>query len=213
MNYIERSKNIAVDFDDVLVPTFKGVLWYYNNMFKWKSLPYDKVTHFWLNRIRGFRRISTQECVDLFNNLLAEPDFHQSLKAIKDSFEVCAYLKDQWHNLYIITARPKILQKNTIDWLSQNNVWELFSDAVFLDHKWHGSDLTKSSVCKDLGITVMIEDAFHNADPLAQNWITVLMPRRPWNKKHKTWGNITVVWQKNEDNTWQEIKGIYQATC
>jgi hypothetical protein len=212
MENIVWSKNIGVDFDDVVAETFKATLKYHNYMFGWKALEYNQVTHFYLNQVLWFDHVSLQDCIDYFNQFLAKPEWHALLKPIIDSLETCAYLKSKWHSLQIITARPSFLNNNMIDRLDTNWVSSLFNDVMFLEHKWHGSDITKSSVCKDLNIHVMIEDAAHNAEKLAHDNITTFVPRRPWNRNLQDWEHIITVGNHHEDDARQEIKWIYQAT-
>ena len=88
----------------------------------------------------------------------------------------------------------------------------MFDDSIFLEHKGHWSDMTKSIVCKTLGINVMIEGVVHNAQKLAQENIMTFVSRRPWNASLKNGEYITTVGNNNEDDARQEIKWIYQAT-
>jgi hypothetical protein len=51
MENIVWSKNIGVDFDDVITETFKATLKHHNYMLGGKALEYDQVTHFYLNQV------------------------------------------------------------------------------------------------------------------------------------------------------------------
>ncbi len=209
MNRAKWSQNIVVDLDDVMIPTMKKVLWFYNHLIGWKELPYDSVTHFHLNKILWFSHLTDQQCKDLFDDLLGDKVFHSSLGFLQDSLEVCRYLKNQWKDLHIGTARSESLKNNTIDLFEQHGAEWLFSSYNFLWHKRDGSDISKLSLCQRLKATIMIEDAPHNAEPVANNGITVFMPYTSWNKEFLKINNNNPHIVGVEG--WGEIKWIYQA--
>jgi uncharacterized HAD superfamily protein len=98
----------------------------------------------------------------------------------------------------IVTARPESMEEETRAWLDVHFPG-IFDEVCFANH-FHGTGIkrSKSSVCLELGVSVFIEDAIHNAHDIAGAGIPVLLFDTPWNREEVPPSIIRV-------SSWKEI--------
>jgi uncharacterized protein len=98
----------------------------------------------------------------------------------------------------IVTARPESMEEETRAWLDVHFPG-VFDEVCFTNH-FHGDGIkrSKSSVCLELGVSIFIEDALHNAHDIAGAGIPVLLFDTPWNKEEVPPPIIRV-------SSWEEI--------
>jgi 5' nucleotidase, deoxy (Pyrimidine), cytosolic type C protein (NT5C) len=84
----------------------------------------------------------------------------------------------------IITARngnDPVKRKMTIEWVSYHFPDISLSDLHFVNH-YSDESLPKSSVCKNLGITLLIDDHIDNARDMIDTGLSVILLEKPWNR-------------------------------
>jgi len=98
----------------------------------------------------------------------------------------------------MLTARHPMLHEYTPKW-----VWEVFSwvvSQILFSNCYHGWKVTKSDICKQEWVRIMIEDDLDYSLELAKNWIKVFLLSKPWNiYRNETHKNIVKV------DSWDEI--------
>jgi uncharacterized HAD superfamily protein len=105
---------------------------------------------------------------------------HDASSCIPGSEDAIEELAEE-HELHIITSRPEVRRAQTAAWLERHFPGR-FAGMHFVgpsDGK-HGS---KVAVCKDLGISFLVDDALANARAVAEAGIPVLLLDAPWNQE------------------------------
>ncbi len=106
----------------------------------------------------------------------------EHIAPLPDSIMGVTELFGQNKSLYIVTAR------NENDHRSGSEKWlniyfpEIHPNNIHFANHLSQGNLAKSTICKSLGITLMIDDGLHNAVDLAENGIVCVLLDRPWNK-------------------------------
>jgi 5'(3')-deoxyribonucleotidase len=103
-------------------------------------------------------------------------------------------------NLHIITAR------NEHDHRSDTEKWmnlyfpEIHPSNIHFANHSAKNNQKKSTICKSIGVTLMIDDGLHNALDLAEYHIECILIDRPWNRSEEA--NHPLI---HRVQTWQEI--------
>jgi len=101
---------------------------------------------------------------------------HEKIVLYPDSIPGLRSLQGKAHQLSV-TARKDKLADITHQHLINSGIADLFAEVRFSNLK------SKLDICKEVGATVAVDDAVHNATELAAAGIKVYMPRRPWNRE------------------------------
>lgn len=91
-------------------------------------------------------------------------------------------LERQEKILFCITARNEIHhQEETLAWTKIHfpNIQE---DHIFFANHSTKDHTPKSLLCQKINITLMIDDAIHNAEDLVNNGIVCILIEKPWNR-------------------------------
>jgi 5'(3')-deoxyribonucleotidase len=167
---------IAVDNDDVLFALVEAIFDYYNQLNQTKLKISDQKV-FNLDQTFGLTQEETLKLVfDFYNS-----PYMLQTKPIPGALRVLRKLKINY-DLIMITARPDFTKKITLQAL-KTHYPDIFS-SVYLTNTFSktGPKKLKSEVCLETGASLMIDDAFHNAEDCANKGIPVVMFRRPWNE-------------------------------
>ena len=164
------------------------------------------VINFWLDKLPEIQQIPGGPA---FVNQIFEKSFiYETAKPIPGAVETLNKWKDQNHQIWFITARPKeSLDQITFDWLDRNGLkWA--KDKVFFREFW-GEDRTqfKADKAAMLNLHVLIEDYADTVRMCHSSLMMVkLVLKYPW--------NVTEVIgpQAVRVNNWQEMDKIIQDT-
>lgn len=91
------------------------------------------------------------------------------------------------HDLFIITSRPHDLEERSNAWIHKhfpNKFKGAFHTNQIAAYKGQSSK-KKSAICKEQGITTVIEDHIDYANDCASENIRTILFTAPWNKKIK----------------------------
>jgi uncharacterized HAD superfamily protein len=188
-------QNIGIDIDDTIMELLPALYRYYEERFG-EKFTQEEYTY-------EFERIwkkDTSEVRKIVDDFLKTPYFREMI-SIKGSREVIAQLKKDGHKLFAVTARHSKYSKIT-DYQMKKH----FDDA-FEGRHFHASQFasdpskrkTKSQICLENKIQLLVEDSPHHALDCAEKDITVLMYDTPWNQGIILPKNVTRVFN------WQEI--------
>lgn len=155
---------IGIDFDGVILDTERGCNFYADY---WSAFSLNK------ERKRSDSTMQegcfdwTDEEIDYFYNNFYD-DITKKSPFIVGAKEILTKLKEEGHELYVITLRGLYREQEQID--AQNKLDELGVkfDGIF----W--SQRNKVELCKELGISVMIDDGEYNVEKFVNQDITVL---------------------------------------
>jgi len=121
-----------------------------------------------------------QKLLHFFNT-----NFFRDMKVIAGAKEAIAVLARE-HQLSIITARPEFLLQQTKK-LVADHFSHCFSTVTFTNqNQWQETDkrISKSEVCFEREISIMVDDSLHHAKDCASRGIYVLLMDLdyPWNQ-------------------------------
>lgn len=166
------------------------------------------VINFWLDKLPEIQQIPGGPA---FVNQIFEKSFiYETAKPIPGAVETLNKWKDQSHQIWFITARPKeSLDQITFDWLDRNGL-EWAKDKVFFREFWD-EDRTqfKADKAAILNLHFFIEDHAETVRAVTpSSLIRNLVLEYPWNVTEDIGSQSAYV--KN----WQEIDRIVQeASC
>lgn len=187
--------NIGVDIDEVLAELTEAFLAYHNHTYGTNLKKKDMFTYSYHEVIGETEKETRIKLLDFFNT-----DFFHNINTVNGAKRAIALLAKE-HQLSVITARPQIIRRQT-EQLIANNFPKYFS-TITLTNQWHGvgKKRSKSEVCKEKNISIMIDDSLHHAKDCASKGIYVLLADfgYPWNQATELPENIKRV------HSWKEI--------
>lgn len=184
-------KKIGIDIDEVLVNFMENYLEFHNKRHN-TSFNLNDVTnyHLWKCGIHQSKEESVKEVLD-FNN---SKDFEKIdfVEGAKFGIETLSKI----HYLFFITSRTLEIKEKTEEFFyshfPRNGFEFLFSGEIY-------GGKTKTEICKDLGISEMIEDNPNYAFDCAVRGIKVFLLDKPWNRDYQRHENIIKV------KDWKEL--------
>lgn len=167
---------IGIDKDDVLVD-LNGRLHPFHNKHYGTSVTFEDLHTFDLNRMWG---CTPDEALERVYRFYDSTEF-AGLVPVEGAVEAVAKLSE--HNrLMVVTSRPSFMLERTQS--SLDRYFPGLFDGVHLTNGFsrEGVKVKKSEVCLKLGITALIDDHVDNLIDCAENGITPILFRRPWNR-------------------------------
>ena len=183
--------SIAIDCDDVLVPTASAILAHYNKTYG---------THIALEQLyskdpKVWAVETYEQAVERVHAFLDTPEY-QNVPPFKGAITVIAELAKKYE-LHIITARQDKLAEATKRMLAEHFPG-IFKSIQFTNH-FSGAAKTKAEVCQAIGANLLIDDHLNHAELAAKCGIDVLLfGDYPWNKADSFPPNITRVSNWND---------------
>lgn len=142
---------IAIDLDDTLVSTVDLLV---KEMFKDKSFPafrgYHSIKDFSFDEEMAlYRYIRTTVNKQEISKFKPIPG---CISIVKELAKTC--------DLYLVTARTKNVKKHTRDWIT-HHFPGMFKKIIFGRYRKEGDfKKTKGEICKELGISLIIDDRY-----------------------------------------------------
>ena len=167
---------IWVDCDEVLSETIDEILkrW----VFKWKNIKKTDINSYFLRDVKKLN-ITKEIGIEQFFWFFASDDFFKT-KPVKWALKKLKELKKQWHNLYVVTARAEQFKDKTIERVNTHFPW-IFSGFLFMN-QFKKNEVSKSKLCKDLWIEILIDDSVNNLKDINSAWIPWILLDKPWNR-------------------------------
>lgn len=172
----EKIRKIGFDVDDTLA-TFNPVVIVKFKHYSGRNVNPEEFTSYSLEEVL---RIDKYE-LDHFMNLLDRSIEFDQMEPLPGSREVVSMLASRY-DLVAITARSATLEQITRRWL-QRNFPDLLTNLHFAANSFFSNRevKTKTEIAKEVGVDLMIEDALHHADDLANVGIPTLLLKNYWN--------------------------------
>lgn len=168
-----EKRRIAIDCDDVIVPTATAIMDWYNQQYGTNLTDiYDRDIGAWgvtdpktaIERVDGYLR--TEE--------------YQQLPPFQDALDIIRKI-GSYHELHMVTGRSDFLTESTLAML-QNHFPDIFTSVEFTNF-FGQTSRPKSQVCQDLQADLLIDDHIHHAKIVAECGIEVyLFGEYEWNK-------------------------------
>ena len=186
MKIEDKKLRIGIDIDDVLVAFIGGYLSFHNKKHN-TNFNLEDVTnyHLWECGIHKSREEDILEVLEFQNST----DF-ENLSLIEGARNGLEKIANRY-KIYLISSRPEEVKERTrsyFDFSFPKNGFEIiFSGEIY------GGKLSKSEICKNLEIPLIIEDNPNYSLNCAKEGIKVFLLDKPWNKNYKKHKNITKV--------------------
>jgi len=182
---------IGIDLDDTVWKFHEKFLKFYNER---NGTNYD-INEYKEYSLENFLDIEKEEVKKLLNLYDATDDFLEAsfLEGFLESFLIL----NKNHEIYFITARPSHTEDLVLKIISK--FMNKKPNIYFVHNSETNKRKEKVEYCIELGIDLMIDDAFHNLELCSVKGINGLLINYPWNQKEKLPENIIRV------NNWKEI--------
>lgn len=190
-----KKNKIGIDIDEVVVNFIETFLKYSNLKYNTQSLFEDVTTYnlwecgLFNSKEESIKRICEFQNSDYFDKI----DF---IDGAKKGIENIADIYD----IYFITSRPNEIKDKTKSFFYSNFPKNRYK-FIFSGEIYGGK--TKSKICDELGIKVMVEDNSDYALDCAKRNIKTFLLDKPWNRNHEEHKNIIKV--KNWENLIEKI--------
>lgn len=166
---------IGIDVDGVLCRTVEYFLFDFNKQHNTK-FSRDDIKEVEFIVLEGF------DGDYILDKLVEHIDGNMSFYDITDhSKKVLKKLKEQGHELIVITARMNHFKDKTVEWLEYHFGKDFFDDIVFYNHS-SKERIPKYKVCNDMAVELLIDDSPDNAIGANKHGINVLVMSNPWNE-------------------------------
>lgn len=170
-------RKIGIDFDDVIFDFNRSYVEHHNKVYG-TDMTRDRITDYMMEKVWNIPIEEIMPRIDKF----CFSDDHFEVLPVEGSVKAIKELSKN-NELIIITSRPDSKKDITLKWLEKN--FNGFIGEVCFTNSF-GGDVNKkrkkSSVCKELGIDIFIEDAPIYAKDVSDSGIPVLLIDAPWNK-------------------------------
>jgi 5'(3')-deoxyribonucleotidase len=182
-NVLKQHMHIGLDLDETLAATMQGLIFYAHGIGELKHIQtvsdIKKHDASWLRN--DMTREESIKLWEWYGQSTMEPHL---VSSIDRSHDCVRQLFEQWKRLSIVTARSnEVLWKveRTHNWIKTHFPFIAEDDIHFVNH-FSSDALPKSHLCKELGITLMIDDALENAYDLCHAGIGCILLEKPWNR-------------------------------
>jgi HAD superfamily hydrolase (TIGR01509 family) len=169
---------IGIDFDDVLTDT-SHVLFAAMNEQLGKNVSYDEVTEYAWEPVFNISKATMQQT---YRKIAQQHSFHQALPLLANAQKVLHQLKNDGHQLIIISARETAELPFTTVWLKEQGLLHLFSAVIHRPAGEHIWENYKAAMAKEFGIDIFIEDAPQNVLSVAALKIPVIVVDAKYNR-------------------------------
>lgn len=168
---------IWVDCDEVLSETINELL--NRTPLVEKGIKRNDITSYYLSEVKKIW-ISQEEAVAAFYSFFESSDYYQT-QAVSWAYEKLLERKNQWHKLFVVTARADPYKQKTEEWVESHFPW-IFSDYLFMN-QYTQNEIPKSELCRQKWIQILIDDNIqniHDVNSLWMPWILLDKPRNQW---------------------------------
>ncbi len=183
---------IAIDIDEVTADFISYFIYFHNLMYKTKMtknevLNYSLYKAFETDKDEMSIRFAEFSALHLLERIAPVEGAVEGIKAlIKKGYQP-----------KLVTARPKVIEKETKNWLKIH--FRGIDLPLYFSRDKNDHSIKKSIICADIGAKILIDDHLDNAYDCASEGITVFLMDAPWNKTEDLPANVIRV------KSWLEI--------
>jgi len=187
---------IGIDIDEVLADFNSGIIEWHNQKYG-TSLIRENFISYFFNQVWGG---TIEEAIQKVK------DFHDSenfkkLSPVESSIDAISLLS-KGNDLFVITSRPYFVQDETERWV--NNFFGKKFNGIFYSSNYYSqaknSGKTKLQICRDLEVSVLIDDSLSYISQCASTEVKgLLFGNYPWNRDGNLPANIF------RTNNWKEV--------
>jgi len=193
---------IGIDIDEVIAEFLESFLDFYNSKYN-RDFKKEDFKDYKFEEILGGTSNETAK-------LIQEHGYDKEIKLVEGALDAVKELSKK-HELIILTARHPMFKDKTERFLDQH-FGNIFSQILYTGEVFQKYGTTKSDLCKQLGIEIIIEDNKLFSKECAEKGISVFLMSRPWNRDCLEHKNILRV--KNWNEVLEKINGgNYNGIC
>lgn len=199
---------IAIDIDDVLFANGERLINAYNlrfgtNIIEQASIK-DGILKGTLEILEDATQLNRDIIIDQVESVLASPEFHD-ISPLDESVAILNYLHKKY-KLIAVSARPGIMEHQTITWLQQHYPG-LFDSVYVLGARWgHGIHIDKTKLFKEQNASFVIDDLLHTVLRAQEQGIKgIVFGDYSWNQADNLPAGVT------RCKDWQAVKEYFDA--
>jgi len=167
---------IGVDCDEVLSETINELL--KRSPLKEKIIQKSDISSYEIYEVEKVW-LTKEEAIQTFYWFFESPEYYQT-QPVSWAYEKLYERKQQWHKLFVVTARNKPYEEQTKKRVETHFPW-IFSDYLFMNI-YTENEIPKSQLCKDKWIQVLIDDSVSNIRDMNSVWMPCFLLDKPWNQ-------------------------------
>jgi len=167
---------IWVDCDEVLSETLDELLKLPPLQEKW--IKKSDVSSYELSEVKKIW-MTLEQAINLFFSFFESPEYYQC-QPVSWAYEKLYERKQQWHKLFVVTARKKPHEEQTRKRVETHFPW-IFSGYLFMG-QYTENEVPKSQLCLDKWIQVLIDDSANNIRDMNSVWMPCFLLDKPWNQ-------------------------------
>jgi uncharacterized HAD superfamily protein len=193
--------NIGVDLDCTLADFQPALISFHNYHYKTNLVIED----FWTFTFHKVWGGSSEEGRRRVNHFY-KTKFFRGIQPITGAVEAIRFLKEQGHQVYIVTARVAALEKPTKRWVEK--YFPGLIDEIYFSNSHYAATpgrSNKSDYCLSLNLDYLIEDDPNYAADCHSEKTKVVMLDWPWNRKAKLPAGVIRV------NSWAEVTSLFEG--
>ncbi len=170
-------KKIGFDLDDVLLDMSDLILTHLNTQLNKNISKEDLTTFHYIEEVFGLNEDETNKYMEY----LYSDAGHKNVRPVTGAVESISRIGKN-NEIYIVTAKPDTLEKNTKEWLNSHFL-PVFKDVHFTNQYMSKKiQKRKSDICEAMGIQIFVDDSLSNAKDISSVNIPVLLFDTPWNQ-------------------------------
>jgi len=168
---------IAVDIDEVLADLLNQIILFHNEKYG-TNFKRDDFYSYSYHEVWGG---TIDQAIGKVEEFFDTNYFKETLP-IKGALPSLLFLKEKGHDLFLITGRKYEVEEETKNWI-EKYFPNIFSGIYHTNtYAPSGIRIDKSKVCKELGISLIIDDDILHVKDCTGEGVEVLVYDSPWNQ-------------------------------
>jgi len=163
---------IGIDIDEVIAEFLDSFLEFYNSKYEKNFQKKDFKSYIFEEILGG----THEDAIEL----IKEHGYKWEIKLVEGALDSIRKLAEK-HELIILTARHPMFKNETEDFLKVH-FGNVLSEIYYTGEAFQKYGVTKSDICKELNIDILIEDNKIFSLECAEKGIKVLLFDKPWNQ-------------------------------
>lgn len=169
---------IWFDIDEVLCATWQHILRKNNYKISWIDFKLEDWTEYMIEDTPKLSWIlSPEDAEKYFKNIYIENDLN--ISPVDWVTWVVKKLKEDWHEVFVITAREVEWEEHTELWINKH-FWDIFESIHYIKKE----NISKWELAERLNLELFIDDSMEHCISIAEKWIKTLLFDIPSNRKH-----------------------------
>ncbi|PLW79414.1 hypothetical protein C0585_07975 [Candidatus Woesearchaeota archaeon] len=171
---------IAIDIDQVLADTTQPIIDFYNKKLN-ASVILDENFSYALFKNWNLEKEDSLKIVDEF---IANESIN--IEPIDGAIEAISKLKEKGFRLFAVTARPRIHENITKEWINRHFGDDTFFEIISTNQYNDPNEAKKSYFLKEFGASMIIDDNPYNCEECFDNGFNAILfnmnNQYPWGK-------------------------------